>query len=267
MRNTAIKTFVIAISFVILVGLACGTSDGADPTATSEVIEEPVEPTPTNTSEPVVMPSPTTAQQPTNTTAPPTEEVEDEPPAYFVEEFEGDLSSWSYFVMHGDENKMDLLAENGKLVFDLQGKDLYVYVLYKEYTYSQVRIDVMAENRGANNNSVSLVCNYTDTYGWYEFNISNNGMYEVLCYSEIDGGYQYPLATGGSTEINMGRDTNVYTAICEGNHLALYINGYLENELTDSKYNLPDGQVGFSVSSFNVVPVRVEVDYFAISQP
>lgn len=266
MGKTAIKTFVIVISFVILVGLACGASNGGDPTATSEVIEVPAEPTPTNTSKPVVMPSPTTGQKPTNTTAPPTEEVEPELPAFYTEEFEGNLDNWSYFLMNGDENDMDLYTDDGYLVFDLQGENQWVYVLYDAYTYSEVRIDALAENRGKNSNNVSLICNYTDRFGWYEFNISNGGMFQIYAYSEVDESY-FILDSGGSTHVNMGKDKNTYTAICRGNQLELYINGYEEASLTDNQYNLTEGQVGISVSSFNVLPILVEIDYFSISVP
>jgi hypothetical protein len=50
--------------------------------------------------------------------------------------------------MSGNESEMDLYTEDGYLVFDLQGEDQWVYVLYDEYYYPEVRIDVLAENRG-----------------------------------------------------------------------------------------------------------------------
>ena len=267
------------IGFVLLVGLACGTSTPADPTATpfpEPQVEVPAQPTveevvveevmiPTATDQPV-------RQLPPTESAPVVEEPEveeplvDEPQAYFIEEFDGDLSSWSYFLMSGDESKMDLYADYGRLIFDLQGRNQWVYFMYDEFTYSNVRIDVYAENLGKNTNNVSLICNYSDRFGWYEFNISNGGLYNLYIYSELDGGY-YSLASGGSKNVRIGRDVNIYTAICTGNRLSLYINGFLEKEFVDTKYNLREGQVGLSVSSFDVLPILVEIDYIAISQP
>jgi hypothetical protein len=141
-----------------------------------------------------------------------------------------------------------------------------VYVLYDEYYYSDVRIDVQAENLGKNTNNVSLICNYSDRFGWYEFNITNGGMYSILVYSEIDGDY-FTLASGGSTNVRMGRDVNTYTAICQGNQLSLYVNGVFEREHVDTKYNLREGLVGVSVASFEVLPILVELEYFSISVP
>jgi hypothetical protein len=270
-----LKPILFFISFIILVGLACGFSGQSDPTATPYVItatQETVElnidePAPTFTAIPTDIPQVTpTTTQPEPTQAVIEEEPEDEPLAYYVEEFDSDISSWSYFLMSGNESEMDLYTEDGYLVFDLQGEDQWVYVLYDEYYYPEVRIDVLAENRGMNTNNVSLICNYSDTEGWYEFNISNGGLYDILAYSEIDGDY-YQLASGGSTNVVTGRAENLYTAICQGNQLALYINGVLEREYTDNKYNLREGQVGLSVASFDVLPILVNIDYFSISLP
>jgi hypothetical protein len=279
MNRSSFKIIFLCIGFVVLVSLACGTSAPPDPTATAvpatqpEVVEEPtvaqvvVEEVvvPTATDPPTRQLPPTEPVPPTEP-APPTEPPVAEPQAYFIEEFEGDLSSWSYFLMNGDESKMDLYNDFGRLIFDLQGTNQWVYFLYDEFTYTDVRIDVYAENLGKNTNNVSLICNYSDRFGWYEINISNGGLYDILVYSEMDGDY-FTLASGGSTNIRIGRDVNVYTAICQGNKLSLYINGIFEKEFVDRKYNLREGQVGLSVSSFDALPILVEVDYIAISQP
>ena len=162
MKNPYLKMALLFVSVFILVGLACSFSTTPDPTATPYVITatpEPeeevvvVQPTPTNTQVVVQQPEPTEEDLPTE------EPVSSEPPAFFVEDFDGDISSWSYFVQHGDPNSLDVYTDDGYLVFDLQGNDQYVYVLYDEYTYSSVRLDILAENRGKNTNEISLVCN------------------------------------------------------------------------------------------------------------
>jgi hypothetical protein len=282
MKNRSHIVVFLLISLFVLVSLACGMLSRTDPTATiqpQEQIEDPVEvveepvvvevetETPTSTELPTREIPPTETAAPTEEiTEEPFEDAEDAPPVFFTEEFDGDIDSWSYFLMNGDESKMDLYTDNSRLVFDLQGQYLWVYVTYDEYIYSDVRIDVNAENLGRNTNNVSLICNYSDRFGWYEFNISNGGLYWIYVYSEIDGDY-FTLASGGSKNVRMGRDENTYTAICQGNRLALYINGVLEREHIDTKYNLREGLVGFSVSSFDVLPILVEIDYFSISVP
>jgi serine protease Do len=189
-----------------------------------------------------------------------------EAPAYFTEEFDGLIPDWSYFVMHGDENKMTLESGNDILTFDLEGENLYVYLLYDPYIYTDVRLDARVENRGYNNNNVSLICRYDQDYGWYEFNIANNQLYWIYAYDELTQEYQ-ELYSGGSTAIRSGKDVNEYTAICAGNMLALYINGVEAHTMTETRFAFRDGQVGISTSSFDVLPIIVEWDWVTISEP
>jgi len=278
MKKPFSKFALIFISFVILVGLACSLTGGGDPTATPleaavqaeqpvdnpPAVEEPQEQPPQQQPEPTLAPTFTEAVAPTQELI--TEEPVDESLAFFMEEFDGDIDDWSYFLMNGSETNMDIYTENDALVFDLQGEDQWVYVIYDPYYYSEVMIEVLAENKGMNSNNVSLICNYTDQYGWYEFNITNGGLYDILAYDELEGEYR-TLASGGSTHIVTGRNSNIYTAVCIGNYLELYINGYLEKEHTDNIYNFREGHVGVSVSSFDVLPILVEIEYFYIGEP
>jgi hypothetical protein len=154
----------------------------------------------------------------------PTPEAQD----FFTEEFNSSADLWSYFIIDGyqeknrlveeDEPKVSVRTDNGYLVFEINKNYQYVYVTYDPYIYTDVRIDVRAENFGVNNNNVSLICRYSDQ-GWYEFNIANNGLYSIL-YAEwkpSKQGFVYHLiANGGSNKIRMGKDVNEYTAICKG---------------------------------------------------
>ena len=274
MKKIYIRTLLLMVSFVALISLACALTGGGDPTATPIIEteeEETVVQRPQDTEPPVTEPiitqepllTPTERPMPTEEVVV-TEEVVNEAPAFFTEDFNGDMDNWSYFLMSGSEMDMDLYADDDSLVFDLRGANQWVYTIYDPYYYSDVMIEVLAENKGKNTNNVSLICNYSDEYGWYEFNITNGGMYDILVYDEIDGEY-VTLTSGGSVHVKTGRNTNIYTAVCQGNQLALYINGYLEKENYDNIYNLKEGQVGVSVSSFDVLPILVEIDYFDIS--
>lgn len=63
----------------------------------------------------------------------------------------------------------------------------------------------------------------------------------------------------GSIEINSGMAENEYGILCQGNTLTLTINGKEVRSLVDSKYLLPEGKVGISVSSFRDVPVIADL--------
>ncbi len=202
---------------------------------------------------------------PANATSAPS--TTQEAPAYFTEEFNGKIPNWWYFLMSGDENKMSLNTDNGKLVFNLTGDNLYVYTMYDPWKYQNVRIAASADNRGMNDNSVSLICRYSKDEGWYEFNVGNNGLWQVFVYDKVTGGDYQLLNSGGSTAIKPGKAINEYTAICNGSTLSLYINGVRVTSFDEKHYALREGLVGIGVSSYHVLPIIVGFDWVTISEP
>jgi hypothetical protein len=186
---------------------------------------------------------------------------EDEP--YYVEEFDGDLDSWSYYLLSGEDADLDLYTDGGRLVFDISGEYVWTYLTYDSYTYNDVRIDFRAENLGSNNNNVSLICRYNDR-GWYEMNVANNGLYWIYRYT-IDDDNFHELYSGGVANLKTGKDTNDFTMICDGERLTLGINGVEVRTIEDSMFD--EGLAGIGVSSFDFTPVLVEFDYVEISEP
>lgn len=189
-----------------------------------------------------------------------------DPPAYYVEEFDTEFpENWSWFTISGDENQFWLYTNNGSLVFELQGANLFTYLLYDPWIYESVIIGGSVENRGKNTNNVGLVCHYSD-FGWYEFSISNGGEWWIWAYDAYGTGYDL-LASGGSMAVRMGKDVNEYVVACEGNTLSLYINGQHTHTMTDKNHAFREGQVGLGVSSFDVLPIIMEWDWVEIAQP
>ena len=253
------------VSMLLIVGLAC--SFGANNTPPTQ----PVQPT---------QPPP---EQPT--AVPPTEVVSTEPPVpteppapraqqFFTEEFDDPLSNdWSILTVTGsdsaDPDKVTVEAQNGKLVWNFDSEYVYYYLLYEPFTYEDVQVEARSDNRGRNNNNVSLICRYDPDVGWYEFNIANNGLYDIY-YAEVDSngdiGYNR-ITNGGSNAIKQGKEVNEYLISCKGDQLSLTINGDEVTTVTEKNYGLREGQVGVSVSSFNVLPILIEMDWIKISEP
>lgn len=253
------KSFILLLAILTLVSLACSVDLYGTPTpAQSEQV--------TATTEPLAESTPTFAPQQVFTDA----------QQFFTEEFDGNADNWKYTVVNGAKSQvidgivglMSVRPIGGLLVFDLQGQGAWVYATYESFNYSDVRLDVKVNNRGTNNNNVSLICRKSDA-GWYEFNIANNGLYQIV-YGQIqpDNKVAYtPIADGGSTKIKSGLAENEYGIVCQGSTLILYINGEEARRLEDKKYLLPEGKVGVSVSSFKDVPVIVDFYWAKISQP
>ena len=244
------RPFVFLLVLIALVSLACGIDFGTDtPPAASPSTQEQSS-GPAATGEPV-----STGQE------------------FGTFDFDAPDDNWANVLnVTGPTTNvanMNVETKGGFLSFDVNTKDLYTYFNYTAFEYGDVRVDARVENRGTNNNNISLICRYTEDEGWYEFNIANNGLYSILHGIIQTGGTPvYSLIyNGGSNKIKQGKDVNEYTAICKGRTLSLLINGSETRTVEDNKYVLRDGQVGISVSSFADLPVKVDFDWIKLSQP
>jgi hypothetical protein len=256
------------VSLLLVVGLAC--SGGTTP-PTQAPPTQPVQIIPTNP------PPQPTEVQPTEA-PPPTEVVTEEPvpqaQQFFTEEFDNPLSGdWDTLTVSGsdksDPDKVTVESQDGKLVWNFDSEYVYYDLFYNAFDYEDAQLAVRADNRGRNNNSISLICRYDPDVGWYEFNIANNGLYDIL-YAEVksngDIGYKQ-IANGGSNAIKQGKEVNEYEIACKGTELTLTINGDEVTSLTEKTYGLRSGQLGVSVSSFDILPIVIEMDWVKISEP
>ena len=263
MKYKLAKPFLFLFAFILIVGLACSVFTQTE----SESIP------PTQIAEPTIAP---VEEPPTSVPPPPTEPVI---PEFYTEEFDATTSLWTYFLIDAnratplyvkdDFGTMFVGIDDGHLVFNLESERQWAYVTYDAYQYENVRLDVVAENRGVNNNNVTLICRYTPDEGWYEFNIANNGLYWMY-YAEMLENKKivyHDLANGGSNKIKMGKEINQYSIICSDQTLSLYINGHETANFEDNKYILRNGFAGVGVASFVTLPVKVEFDSITISQP
>jgi len=266
-----LRPMLFFVSLLLIVGLACSGGGG---TPTQQPIEQPVQGS--NPTESAPEPTEVPATEPPATEPPATEPPAPQAQQFFTEEFDNPLSSdWTPRIDFAHPNltesdKVTVQAEDGKLVWDFDNKGVFYYLVYGAYEYEDVVMEVRSENRGKNNNNVSLICRYDPEVGWYEFNIANNGLYDIYFARILSNGrVEYNrIANGGSTHIKAGLAVNEYYAKCEGNEFTLKVNGMDVTRVQDKKYgDLSQGQVGVSVSSFNVLPIRMEMDWIKVSEP
>jgi serine protease Do len=187
---------------------------------------------------------------------------------FYTEEFEADYNpdNWSSFTLgKGSDKDLVIKQEDDHLLFDLGDKNLYVYYMYNPYTYSDVSLTLNAENRGRNNNNVSLVCRMNqDGTQWYEFSVESGGVWYLYAY---DNGEYKILDNGGTQALKQGREVNEYKMDCVGDEITVYVNGNEIKTVKDNTYGYNEGFVGFNISSLNVLPITVEVNWFDIAQP
>lgn len=265
MKHNVFKPFLFVALLVLAVGLACGIDFG---TKTPEPGPQPII-QPTQQTSPIQQPTQQQLQQPTEVlpTVAPSPVPQNR---FFKETFDGNADNWSPFVTKGKLGQANLSVNGGYYVFDLPEAQVWSYSIYTPEIYTDVRIDVVAENRGYNNNNVSIVCRYNEKDGWYEASIANNGLYWIY-YGKWDNNHEtasYDLIySGGSNDIHQGKQTNTYTFICKGRTLTLGINGIEAETVDDNKHALRDGNIGIGVSSFNTIPIRVDIDSVELTEP
>lgn len=252
-------------SLLLIVGLACSLTGGGSTPTQPEQPQQPAE-QPTQPPAPVATEiPPTEAPAPTATTAP--EQPSADASEFFKEEFDSSaaLDNWDYFALGtGKDDDLKIEQEDDHLLFDLGDEDLYVYYIYLPYEYGDVALTMNAQNRGRNNNNVSLVCRMnSDGTQWYEFSVESGGLWYLYA---VDDKYNI-MDNGGTNSLKQGKEVNEYKLVCEGDEITMYINDDKIKTVTDTKYGFGDGMVGFNISSLNVLPITVEVNWFEVSEP
>jgi hypothetical protein len=253
MKVKAIKSLIFLFTAMVLVSLACSVDLYGTPTPAPPAVE------------PSMLPEQTAdAIQPTANAQ-----------QFYTEKFDTEDNNWEYLIVNGSNKQivkgstgpMSMRTVGGLLVFDLQNLGTTAYATYEPFTYTDVRLDVKAGNRGTNNNNISLICRKSDA-GWYQFDIASNGLYEIFFAKTVGDAVEYTrIAEGGSNKIKTGWAENEYGIVCQGSTLVLNINGAEARRLEDKTYLLPEGKVGISVSSLKDAPVIADFYWVSISQP
>jgi hypothetical protein len=250
---------------LLVVGLACSalTGDG-EPSPQPEVTEAPVQPVdpPTTVPEPTALPP---TEEPTEAPAP--TESQPESRDFYVEEFDSNFveDDWQSFTLgSGDSDNLIIEQQDDYMLFDMRDEDLYVYYMYAPYIYEDVSLILSAENRGRNNNNVSLVCRMNEEgTEWYEFSVESGGVWFLYA---VDGSYNR-IDNGGTNALRQGREVNEYRMDCAGDEITMYVNDEKIKTVQDTRYLFDEGFVGFNISSLNVLPITVEVNWFEIGLP
>ena len=206
---------------------------------------------------PTIIPSPTASATPLP------------PEQYFTEEFDTVPGTWSAVYASGDSSRVEILNENDSLAFELYSPVTWMYVIYSPFNYESVHIETRVESRGTEVNSIGLVCRYDEQKGWYEFNISNDGTYNVL-YGQwlADGISSYSHILNDTSErIATGIASNEISLDCYDDILQLYINNKIIRKLNVEHFGLTSGKVGLSLGSFEEVPVILSFDWVKVSEP
>jgi hypothetical protein len=114
-----------------------------------------------------------------------------------------------------------------------------------------------------NNNSYGMECRLQSNGDGYSLLISGDGFYSIQKFSS--GSFTKLVEWTRSDVINRGNATNEIRAVCDGSRLALYCNGQLLAETTDSAWS--SGDIAFIAASLESEPTEIHFDNLKVYEP
>ena len=206
----------------------------------------------------------------TDTPAPtPTLELTPTPlPRLFTNEFESSLAGWA-ILQAGNEATPNIKNENSNLILQMDSPFTWVYAVYGAQDYDNIRVDARFANQGASPASIGLICRYSESEGWLEYNISTDGTYNVLYGQWLASGVAdyLPVLSGSSNAIQPSGASQEIGLICSGTTLSLLIDQTIIRNVDVSRFELTNGKVGVTASSFENTPVIAAFDWMKVSDP
>jgi hypothetical protein len=217
--------------------------------------------TATQTPPPPATATTTAPTAPSAPTIPPTPS-----PLFFTEDFNTDLGAWASFQTGGAEDPTVNL-ENDLLRINFSSPNTWYYAIHSAHKYSNVF--VTAKFSGTPSGSLGLICDYSESNGWYEFNIVGDGTYNVLFGQWLAQGIaQYtPIESKMTEYLKSGKLDYEIGLTCQENTLLLHINGKIFRKLDVTRYGLTRGKIGITASSFEEIPMIATFDWVKVSQP
>ena len=246
---------------LLLIGLILLTS-ACQATAPAPTLVPTIASTATIPASPTPVPA-TSTPEPTLTPEPSPTPL----PRYFTTQFDSSLAGWST-LQAGNEALPNISTENGTLRLQMDAPYMWLYALYGAQDYEDAYIGTEFTNSALSPASAGLMCRYSETDGWLEYNVLTDGTYNVLFGRWLSVGVAdyLPIIDGSTKEIKQSGDVQQIGLTCSGNLLQLYINGNIIRNVDVSSYELSAGKVGLVASSFENVPVVVVFNSVTVSE-
>ena len=206
----------------------------------------------------------------TDTPAPtPTLEATPTPlPRLFTNEFDSPLAGWT-ILQSGNEGAPVLKIENSSLFLQMDAPFVWAYAVYDAQVYENIRVDARFTNQAGSPASIGLICRYSETDGWLEYNVSTDGTYNLLYGSWLSSGVAnyLPIMDGSSNLIQPSGTAHEIGMVCSGTTVSLLVNQTVVRNVDVSRFELTTGKVGLTASSFENTPVIAMFDWVRVAEP
>ena len=189
-------------------------------------------------------------------------------PRFFTDEFEGSLGSW-VTLQAGSGAVPNVKTENSTLTLQMDAPFTWAYAVFGDQEYDNVRLDARFANQAGSPSSIGLVCRYSESEGWFEYNVSTDGTYNVLYGQWLANGVAdyLPILSAPSNAIQPSGTSQEIGLLCSDTILSLFIDQTLIRNVDVSRYELTSGNVGITASSFENTPVIAAFDWVKVSEP
>ena len=215
------------------------------------------------------LPTPTFVPATTTPEATPTLELTSTPfPRLFTDEFDSSLTGWA-ILQAGNDGVPNVKTENSSLILQMDAPYTWLYALYGAQDYENLRIDTQFMNQAGSPSSIGLICRYSESDGWLEYNVSTDGTYNVLYGRWLSSGIAdyLPILSASSGAIGPSGTSQEIGLICSDMTLSLLVNQNVIRRVDVSHYGLTQGKVGIAASSFENAPVVAAFNWVRVSEP
>jgi hypothetical protein len=232
---------------------------------------QPASATPTATQPATATIPPSQTPVPFTNTPEPTATIEATPtplPRLFTNEFDSPLASWT-ILQTGNEAAPAVKTENSSLILQMDSPFVWAYAVYDAQLYDTIRVDARITNQAGSPASIGLICRYSETDGWLEYNVSTDGTYNVLYGQWLANGIAdyLPVLSSSSNAIQPSGASQEIGLICSGTTLSLLIDQTIIRNVDVSRFELTTGKVGLTASSFDNAPVVAVFDWIRVGEP
>jgi hypothetical protein len=189
-------------------------------------------------------------------------------PRFFTDEFDTLQAGW-VILQAGSDATPDVKAENSNLLLQMDSPYIWAYALYGAQDYDDIRIDAQFANQAGTPAAIGLICRYSESDGWFEYNVLTDGTYSVLYGKWLANGVAdyFPIASAASGAIQPSGAVQAIGLICSGTTLSLLIDRNIIRSINVSRYELAEGKVGIAAASFENAPVVAAFDWVKVSEP
>ncbi len=224
---------------------------------------------PTAALSPTPLPTIVTPQLTATAVPSPTPEVTATPfPRFFTDEFDTLQAGWT-ILQAGSDGVPNVKAENSNLLLQMDSPYTWAYAFYGAQDYDNVRIDMQFANQAGSPAAIGLICRYSESDGWFEYNVLTDGTYSVLYGKWLaDGVADYlPIASASSGAIQPSGAVQEIGLICSGTTLSILIDQTIIRNIDVSRYELTQGKVGIATAAFENVPVVAAFNWVKVREP